>query len=119
MVSLLKCLGWPCEKTFPALDVLRLAVLNPHAVAILLGSEDNREGLVSILFANLSAKAPDACQMLSLRVLSNLFSAGADAIALIRARREVIVTRAVAVLPKENKYGRFTLAYYKCLFFPL
>ncbi len=110
VVALVKCLSWPCDKVFPALDVLRLAVLHPSSSKLLL-HPDNRENLLSLLLANLSAKVPATCQMLSLRAFSNLFSgAVSDAVGLLRAQREAIVTRAVAILPLESRPAQVALA---------
>ncbi len=109
VVALLKCLSWPCDKVFPALDILRLAATNPAASKLLL-HPDNRDGLLSLLFTNLSNKVPATCQMLSLRTFCNLFGAGADAVSLLKAQREAVIARAVAVLPQESRPLQVALA---------
>ncbi len=102
------CLSWPSDKVFPALDVLRLAVLNASASAILLQDDIK---LLSVLLDNLSANKPANCQMLSLRVLSNLFSSPTTAAhSLMLAQREAVVTRAVATLPSDNKSVQVALS---------
>lgn len=115
MSNLLQTLSWPPDKAFPSLDVLRLAILNPSAAPSLLDEAERRDQLLSLLLAHLAgskeAPANDVGQMLSLRAMSNLFSSpSASGRGLLLAQRDAIVSRAIAVLPKDNKNVQVALA---------
>lgn len=101
VANLIKVLGWPLDKTFPALDILRLAVKNPKANDTLLNAEliDN---LVSLLLTSIDPVAPDACQMLGLRTMANMFTVEAGKNVLLK-QRDPIITRLAHMLPRENK----------------
>ena len=73
MVCLLRALRWPESLCFPALDILRCAVLNPKANAFVL-NDGLINDFISLLFANISPKAPDNCKMLALRTFANMFA---------------------------------------------
>lgn len=98
---LMKILGWPQQKAFPALDILRLAVINPKVSPMLLDLSIAHD-LIRLLLTNLQPGVPDNCVMLALRVLSNLFSLE-NGLKLVRMERGNIVDKVVALLPKENK----------------
>lgn len=70
--NLMRALGWPAKFSFPALDILRLAILNPKASALLLDGEII-DKLFSLLLLNINASALDNCQMLAMKTLANMF----------------------------------------------
>lgn len=72
MVCLLKALRWPQNLSFPALDILRCAIVNPKANNFLL-DERTIDEVISLMMTGLDAASPDNCKMLTLRILSNMF----------------------------------------------
>ena len=70
--NLVKALRWPQEFTFPCIDLVRMAILNPPTADILLAKHS--EELLDIILQNLSSSTKAANQMLALRSLANLFS---------------------------------------------
>ena len=73
IVCLLRALRWPDSLCFPALDILRCAVLNAKTNPYIL-NDDLINDFISLLFANISTKAPDNCKMLALRTFTNMFA---------------------------------------------
>ena len=69
----MKALRWPCEMTFPALDILRLSILNPKVHEYLL-DDFVLNDLLSMFFLMIKEGMPANNQMLALRSLVNLFS---------------------------------------------
>lgn len=68
----MQILRWPKDYTFPAIDIVRLTILNPPACALLLSRHS--EELLDILLDQLSHSDKPANQMLALRSLANLFT---------------------------------------------
>ena len=103
LINLMKMLGWPDNKAFPALDVLRLTVLNERVASNFMFKDDSIiDKLLSLLLANLSGKVSDNCQLLAVRTLCNLFKTNRG-LALLSPRLETIWPRVMQLLPKENK----------------
>ncbi len=71
--TLMRALGWPGKYSFPALDILRLAILNPKSSQMLL-DEQIIDNLFSLLLMNTSPGALDNCKMLAIRTMANMFS---------------------------------------------
>lgn len=76
LAALMKALGWSSDLAFPALDVLRLAILNPRVNAALLSDELLKQ-VFSLLLLNLSQSSSENCQMLALRTIANMYSTDA------------------------------------------
>ena len=72
VTSLLNVLRWPDEMTFPALDILRLALTNSRAQEYLLDDYVLND-LLSLFFVMIKPEMPAACQMLTVRCLVNMF----------------------------------------------
>lgn len=71
--TLLTLLRWPAPQAFPGLDLVRAALLSPASQPLLLDKEV-LDKIFSACLGHLSREEPVPCQMLSLRVLCNLFS---------------------------------------------
>ena len=89
-------LQWPPEKTFPSLDLLRAAIINPGSHSVLL-EKSCLDKIFSSCIQHLDKDSPANCQMLALRCLVNLFSAktGRDLLSLYR---ESVLTRVMEKL---------------------
>ena len=72
VVCLMKALRWPQNMSFPALDILRCAVLNPKTNKFLL-NDTTIDDVISLMMSGLDAGSPDNCKMLTLRILANMF----------------------------------------------
>ena len=70
MIGVLKTLlGWPNDVVFPALDVARLAVMRKE-----INEELCNEELIQILRRHVNADSVQANQMLTFRLLANMFN---------------------------------------------
>ena len=89
-------LQWPQEKTFPALDLLRAAILNISSHPALM-EKSSLDNIFSSCIKHIDKSSPANCQMLSLRCLVNLFSVeeGRD---LLRLYRDSVLTRVMEKL---------------------
>jgi len=65
-------LSWPDDKIFPAIDLIRSALLNPATQPILL-EKSFFDKLLSVCLKHIDKKSPETCQMLALRALCNVF----------------------------------------------
>jgi len=93
---------FPDNNVFPALDLTRLAVFNPKIQSELLG-KDNLDAIYSCCLRLMDKELPVPCQMLSLRVLTNLCATQQGEV-LLRTYMESVVNRVmVQLLPiKDN-----------------
>ena len=89
-------LKWPQDKTFPALDLLRAAIVNTASHSALL-EKSSLDNIFSICIKHVDKSAPANCQMLSLRCLVNLFSAEAGQ-NLLRLYRDSVLSRVMEKL---------------------
>ena len=97
LVSVLhNILKWPQDKTFPALDLLRAAIVNTASHSALL-EKSSLDNIFSICIKHVDKSAPANCQMLSLRCLVNLFSAEAGQ-NLLRLYRDSVLSRVMEKL---------------------
>jgi len=65
--------SWPVENVFPALDIARLAVLNPEATGKLLLKDNSMKlDICSVIAAASAADAPMASQLTAMKFLANL-----------------------------------------------
>lgn len=94
--SLVRLLSWPDQFVFPALDLARIAVLNPGLQASLL-DKDNVDLLYSACLKQVDKEAPVPCQMLALRTLSNLCTTSQGE-TLLRTYMESLVNRVMVQL---------------------
>ena len=96
VAGLQSVLQWPEDKTFPSLDLLRAAILNPGCHSVLL-EKSCLDNIFSSCLKHLDKDSPANCQMLSLRCLVNLFSvqAGRD---LLTLYRDSVLTRVMEKL---------------------
>ena len=72
VVCLLKALRWPQNLSFPALDILRCAIVNPKTNNLLL-DDKTIDDVISLMMTGLGTESPDNCKMLTLRILANMF----------------------------------------------
>jgi len=93
---LLNILQWPQDKTFPGLDLLRAALLNPACQSILM-EKSSLDSIFSSCIRHIDKSSPAPSQMLALRCLANLFSAepGRD---LLRLYRDSVLSRVMEKL---------------------
>lgn len=63
---------WPSDKIFPALDILRLAVIN-ESISSVVRTEENFERIFHLFVKNV-INAGDSCTMLAGRGLTNMFT---------------------------------------------
>jgi len=107
LVDILK--SFPDNSLFPALDLARLAVFNPKLESDLL-EKDNLDSIYSTCLRLMDKDAPIPCQMLSLRLLSNLCSTEKGEI-LLRTYMESLVNRVlVQLLPIKDKNKNIEIA---------
>jgi len=102
--TLVKVLSWPDACVFPALDVARLVLLHPVNQAHLLDKQ-KLETLFSVCLKHLDKESSVANQMLSLRVLNNLFQTE-QGVEFMMMYRDSVVTRVFEKLfpvIKDNK----------------
>ena len=71
--NLRRALRWPASLSLPALDILRLAVLNPKANEVLFQASII-EDLFSLLLISVKSNKNDNCLMLAIRTIANMFS---------------------------------------------
>ena len=69
----MRALRWPASLSLPALDILRLAVLNPKANAVLFQASII-DDLFSLLLISVKSNKNDNCLMLAVRAIANMFS---------------------------------------------
>eukprot|EP00088_Acartia_fossae_P071104 TRINITY_DN9696_c0_g1_i1.p1 TRINITY_DN9696_c0_g1~~TRINITY_DN9696_c0_g1_i1.p1 ORF type:complete len:461 (-),score=109.08 TRINITY_DN9696_c0_g1_i1:204-1397(-) len=91
MEHLLKVLKWKDEMVFPGLDLVRLVLLHPHNQQHAL-SKDFLDHLFSVCLKHVNKESAVANQMLSLRILANLFSTSKGE-ELLSLYRESVITR--------------------------
>jgi len=84
-------LSWPDAQVFPAIDLIRSALLNPASQPILL-EKSFLDKLFSLSLKHIDKNSPPACQMLVLRALSNLFSCE-EGEQLMRTYRNSVISR--------------------------
>jgi len=65
-------ISWPEEQVFPAIDLIRSALLNPGSQPILL-EKSFFDKFLSVCMKYIDMKKPQTCQMLVLRALCNVF----------------------------------------------
>ena len=101
---MVKILGWPQDKTFPALDVLRLSMLAPSASSMLLSDAQAADKVLSLCYVGMEKSTPPQTKYLALRTLCNLFSSPtAMGKEFVISQRQGVFTRALNVLPSESK----------------
>ena len=71
--NLMRALRWPASLSLPALDILRLAVLNPKANAVLFQASII-DDLFSLILISVKSNKNDNCLMLAIRTIANMFS---------------------------------------------
>lgn len=102
-LALLQCIGgWPSAAAFPAVDLLRLAVLSERERPALAGVGD--ELVRATLDRACGAGAAEPSAMLGLRLLANC-CAHARTAALLAPHREAIVERSGALLRSSERPG--------------
>ena len=69
----MRALRWPASLCLPALDILRLTVLNPKANEVLF-QKSIFEDLFSLLLISVKSNNNDNCLMLAIRTIANMFS---------------------------------------------
>ena len=69
----MRALRWPASLCLPALDILRLTVLNPKANDVLF-QKSIFEDLFSLLLISVKSNNNDNCLMLAIRTIANMFS---------------------------------------------
>jgi len=84
-------LKWPDEKIFPVLDLVRFAILNPSSHPVLF-QQECLDLLFSSCLRNIDSSCPAPCQMLALRVLSNMLSIEKGE-TFLRTYRESVISR--------------------------
>lgn len=89
--KLFQILTWPDSNVFPALDILRCAVINPGTRDILFRAPYLDE-IFSVCLKFVDKSKPVPCQLLALRILSNMFSVK-EGEKLMRQYRNSVVTR--------------------------
>merc|ERR1719350_2568863 len=89
--TLATLLSWPDAQVFPALDLLRAALLNPASQTILL-DKSILDKIFSSCLKHVDKTSPPPCQMLALRVLCNLFSIQ-EGEQFLRTYRESVISR--------------------------
>jgi len=108
LIAVLRAASWPGERAFPALDTMRLAVLKPSAASLLL-TEGNGDNTLTLMVKNMAPSSPDACLMLALRCLCNIFRSDVGR-TLLRERQDELLSTLSAVMPKENKNVQVAMA---------
>lgn len=91
ITALATMLTWPDQQVFPALDLVRAILLHPDTQDLVL-EKDMLDKVFSAALKQVRKDAPTAAQMLSLRVLSNMF-ATVKGEALLRTYRDSVLTR--------------------------
>jgi len=91
VAALFKVFSWPDNCVFPALDILRRAIVNPGTREMLLAAPYLDE-IFSVCLKFVDKSKPVPCQMLSLRILANMFSVK-EGEKLMRQYRNSVVTR--------------------------
>jgi len=89
--SLLTVLKWPDLQSFPGLDILRASLLNPVYNPLLM-EKSALDEIFSLCLRHLDNSSPPNCQMLSLRVLCNLFNCE-EGKAVMKLYRDSVITR--------------------------
>ena len=69
----MRALRWPASLCLPALDILRLMVLNSKASEVLF-QDSIFEDLFSLLLISVKSNNNDNCLMLAIRTIANMFS---------------------------------------------
>ena len=69
----MRALRWPASLCLPALDILRLTVLNSKASEVLF-QDSIFEDLFSLLLISVKSNNNDNCLMLAIRTIANMFS---------------------------------------------
>jgi len=108
LATLLRLLDWPKELAFPAIDLLRLAVLNAGTCQYVCDNT-HRPALLAALQRHAQPDSPPANQMLALRATCNLFRHAAGESAIMGAR-ETVSALALALLPAPNRNVEVSLA---------
>lgn len=85
MLTIRKLLEWPQESVFPVLDIARLLALK-NGVNELLCNEE----LLRLLISHIKPNALPANQMLTFRLLANMFSCSSGELCNILVRDEVL-----------------------------
>merc|ERR1719414_1268426 len=91
LTALATMLSWPDQQVFPALDLVRAVLLHPATQGLLLEKE-MLDKIFSAALRNLTKEAPAPAQMLSLRILSNMF-ASSKGEEMLRTYRDSVLTR--------------------------
>lgn len=103
-----KASHWPEDIVFPVLDIMRLAVRQPHVNECLCGEAEGIQ-LCNHLLSLMKPQGRPANQMLALRTLCNCFS-GQHGRALLLAQRETVLSCAADLASVCNKNIHIALA---------
>jgi hypothetical protein len=85
-----KCLEFPADKLFPALDLYRIFLLHPNSSEGFSGADSGFVFLSILLSPLLDPNAPKANIMLALRCLCNLFKNQSSQHAALKNRQRII-----------------------------